>query len=275
MSDRIVKLALVQFQSVLGDTAASVEKACKMIDEAGKQGADLVIFPELATTGYHLATIGPDLATLTERVDGPSVTALREAAARNRVNLIVGISLEYDYQPGVPYNSSVIIDRDGNLMGTFDKVHLWAGERFWFRGGCDFPVFDMDFGRVGVMICYDAGFPEAARSLAMQGAEIIACPSAWCVQDKDIWETNMPCRALENTVFLAAVNRWGAEGDDLYMHGGSMVCNPRGHKLGQIEEEKEDILYVDVDLNDILKNRVTSPYMRDRRVDAYDMTMAY
>lgn len=161
------------------------------------------------------------------------------------------------------------------MQGSFDKVHLWALERFYFRAGHEFPVFDTEFGKVGIMVCYDMGFPEAARTLALKGAELIVCPSAWCVQDKDVWEINAPARALENTVFLGAVNRFGHEGDDLYMHGGSMVCGPRGGKMCQLTEEVEGILYADLDFDEVRKNRVTSPYLRDRRADVYGEVCAY
>ena len=135
-------------------------------------------------------------------------------------------------------------------------------------------MFDTEFGKVGIMVCYDMGFPEAARTLALKGAELIVCPSAWCVQDADVWEINAPARALENTVFLGAVNRIGHEGGDLYMHGASMVCGPRGGKIAQLGEE-EGILYADLDFDEVRKNRVTSPYLRDRRADAYGEVCAY
>jgi predicted amidohydrolase len=111
-------------------------------------------------------------------------------------------------------------------------------------------------GTVGIMICYDMGFPETARFLTLQGAEIIFCPSAWRSEDRDIWNLNIPQRALENTVFLAAVNRFGQEGDDLYLFGGSKVCNPRGQVLAEIKEEKEAILYCEIDLNEIIAQRL-------------------
>ena len=266
---KTVKLALVQFDGILGDVPANRDKAVKIIAEAAAKGADMVVFPELFSTGYHLNTIGPDIVDLTEDVDGPTVTALQEAARKGNCYVVAGLSLFHEV-PGVPFNSAVFINRDGSLQGVMDKVHLWALERFYFRAGNEYPVFDTEFGKVGIMICYDMGFPEAARMMALNGAEIILAPSAWCVEDRDIWEINVPARALENTVFVAAVNRFGHEGDDLYMHGGTMVCGPRGQKIAQIEEEKEDVLYVDLDMSLIAKNRVKSPYLRDRRPEVYE-----
>lgn len=269
-----MKLALVQFQSVLGDVEASMARALPMIDEAAAAGANMVVFPELFTTGYHLDTVGPRMTELAEPIDGPTVRALQEAARKNHVYIVAPIALLHGLS-GVPYNSAVFINSDGTVQGSFDKVHLWALERFYFRAGHEFPVFDTEFGKVGIMVCYDMGFPEAARTLALKGAELIVCPSAWCVQDADVWEINAPARALENTVFLGAVNRIGHEGGDLYMHGGSMVCGPRGGKMCQLTEGVEGILYADLDFDEVRKNRVTSPYLRDRRADAYGEVCAY
>lgn len=272
LEQRPVRLALVQFESVLCDTAANTAKACEMIARAGANGADLVVLPELFSTGYELSIVGPELANLVEDIDGPTVTALCDAARAANVNVIAGLALTHDL-PHVPYNSSVIIDRDGCLMGTYDKQHLWAGERFWFRSGSTTEVWDFDFGTVGVMICYDMGFPEVARMLALQGAELIVCPSAWCEEDHDVWDANTRCRALEETVFLAAVNRYGREGDSLYMGGHTLVCNPRGHVVDELKEEAEGVLYVDIDLADLAEARVVSPYLRDRRPDLYEDVM--
>ena len=175
--------------------------------------------------------------------------------------LIAGLALSKEQLPAVAYNSSVFIDRSGELMGTFDKAHLWALERFYFRSGSEFPVFETDFGKVGIMICYDMGFPEVARILALKGAELIVCPSAWCEEDHDVWNFN--------TVYLAAVNRFGTE-DALYMGGHTRVCNPRGAIMAELAEEAEGILYADLDFDALKRFRTASPYMRDRRPELYD-----
>ena len=185
--------------------------------------------------------------------------------------MVAGLALAYD-MAGVPFNSSVVIDRQGELLGTYDKQHLWALERFYFRSGCDCPVFDTDFGRIGVMICYDMGFPEVARMLALQGADLILCPSAWCQEDMDVWDVNAPARALENTAFVAAVSRYGVE-DQLVMPGHTKVCNPRGHVVAELAEEAEGVLHVELDLNEVVDYRQRSPYLRDRRPDLYDLVL--
>ena len=239
-----------------------------MIRQAGLDGSDMIMFPEMFTTGYELSIVGPRITELAEPVNGPTITALREAAKQAGVYVVAPIALYNDDLPGVPFNSAVLIDREGNVAGVYDKQHLWALERFYFRGGNGTPVFQTDFGTIGIMICYDMGYPEVARMLALQGAQIVLCPSAWCEPYHDVWDINVPARALENTVFLCAVNRYGRE-QDLYMGGHSKVCDPRGRVVAELPDEGEGVLNVEIDLADVVSNRQTSPYLRDRRPELY------
>lgn len=268
---RPVRLALVQFEAQLGQVRENTERACRMIAEAGAAGADLVLLPELFSTGYQLNAIGPVLGDLVESVDGPTVRALQQAARDAGCYVAAGLALTHELT-AVPYNSSVFIDREGNLLGTYDKQHLWALERFYFRSGAGGGVFETDFGRVGVMICYDMGFPETARMLALQGCDMLLCLAAWCEQDMDGWYLNGQSRGLENTVYVACVNRYGVE-EDLVMPGHSFVSNPRGHVVAELEGEAEGVLYADIDLADVAAGRMDGrypPYLRDRRPDLYD-----
>ena len=262
------KITLAQFESKLCDPPANVVKAIPMIRQAGLDGSDMIMFPEMFTTGYELSIVGPRITELAEPVNGPTITALREAAKQAGVYVGAPIALYHDDLPGVPFNSAVLIDREGNVAGVYDKQHLWALERFYFRGGNGTPVFQTDFGTIGIMICYDMGYPEVARMLALQGAQIVLCPSAWCEPDHDVWDINVPARALENTVFLCAVNRYGRE-QDLYMGGHSKVCDPRGRVVAELPDEGEGVLNVEIDLADVVSNRQTSPYLRDRRPELY------
>lgn len=262
------KITLAQFESKLCDPPANVVKAIPMIRQAGLDGSDMIMFPEMFTTGYELSIVGPRITELAEPVNGPTITALREAAKQAGVYVVAPIVLYHDDLPGVPFNSAVLIDREGNVAGVYDKQHLWALERFYFRGGNGTPVFQTDFGTIGIMICYDMGYPEVARMLALQGAQIVLCPSAWCEPDHDVWDINVPARALENTVFLCAVNRYGRE-QDLYMGGHSKVCDPRGRVVAELPDEGEGVLNVEIDLADVVSSRQTSPYLRDRRPELY------
>ena len=203
------KITLAQFESKLCDPPANVVKAIPMIRQAGLDGSDMIMFPEMFTTGYELRIVGPRITELAEPVNGPTITALREAAKQAGVYVVAPLALYHDDLPVVPFNSAVLIDREGNVAGVYDKQHLWALERFYFRGGNGTPVFQTDFGTIGIMICYDMGYPEVARMLALQGAQIVLCPSARCEPDHDVWDINVPARALENTVFLCAVTPTG------------------------------------------------------------------
>ena len=238
-----MKIALIQFEGAICEVEANTAHACDLIAEAAGNGADLVVLPELFSTGYNLDIVGPRILDLAERVDGPTVAALRAAARENNVYVIAGLALVKELLPAVAFN--------------------------YFRSGNELPVFDTEFGKVGVMICYDMGFPEVARILALKGAELIVCPSAWCEEDHDVWNYNTQCRALENTVFLAAVNRHGRE-NDLYMGGHTRVCNPRGAVIAELAEEAEGILYAELDFEQLKTFRTASPYLRDRRPDLYD-----
>lgn len=264
---RLVHLALAQFESTLCEPVINTKKACSMIEQAAGEGSDMVVFPELFSTGYHLNTIGSHLMDLAEPANGSTVCALQKAAQAAHCYVVAGLALTH-HLTGIPYNSSVIIDRDGSLLGTYDKQHLWSDEKAYFRPGQHTPVFDTDFGRVGIMICYDMGYPEVARMLTLQGADLIICLAAWCAEDVDVWEINVHARALENTVYLAAVNRFGREGD-LFMPGRTLVCNPRGRAVARLQEEKEGILHATVNLQDIAEFRTRSPYLRDRRPELY------
>ena len=261
-------LALVQFEGRVGEPANNTLHACELVRQAAKEGADMVVLPELFATGYNLDIIGPRIQELAEPIDGPTITALREVAAECGVYLIAGVALLKNLT-GIPYNSSVFIGREGQLVGTADKMHLWALERFYFRAGTEQPVFVTEFGAIGILICYDLGFPEDARMLALKGADVLLCPSAWCEPDHDVWNINTTCRALENTVFLAGVNRYAHE-SDLFLGGHTRLCNPRGGVIDELTEEGEGILHVTIDLDELPQYRKNSPYLKDRRPEIYD-----
>lgn len=264
---RNIKLALVQFESELMDVKANVKKALHFIDEASKEKADLIVFPELFTTGYNSELIGDNYFDLAETVDGPTITALSEAAKKNSINIVAPIDLERQ-MPGVIYNSAVVINRNGQVIGDYDKTHLWAGDRFYFTAGNRYPIFNLDFGKIGIMICYDGGFPEVSRILALQGAELILCPAAFPTWDKDMWDIYFKSRALENACFVAGINRVGKE-DKLHMFGNNKLVNPRGKVLLDAPIDVEEMQIAEIDLDDVFEFRKTVPFLKDRRIDTY------
>ena len=269
MDNRTVKIALIQFGGVLADTKANTEHAVELCTNAAKNGAQIICLPELFSTGYNLRLIGDKIPQMAQKLDGETITALRAVSKEYACCIIAPIALEKDI-PGVVYNSAVVLE-DGEILGVYDKNHLWAMERFYFRPGEAYPVFDTKYGRIGVMVCYDIGFPEVARILTLKGAEILFCPSAWTILDRDMWNLNIPQRALENNLFVAGINRYGQEGDALYMEGATKVCGPRGKVIGEIKEEKEDILYAELNMSEIIEMRAKSMYLHCRRPDQYGL----
>ena len=265
--ERKLKIALVQFESVLNAPEENARKACAFVTEAAGNGAQIVCFPELFTTGYQLDRIGPELAKTSERISGNTVSSLRRAAKENGCYVIAPLALEKE-MTGVLYNSAVFLDDEGGILGVYDKHHPCFTEGCYFRAGDGFPVFETKYGKIGIIICYDLGFPEAARILALKGAELIFCPSAWRVEDEDIWNLNIPQRALENQCFLAAVNRYGHE-DGLFLFGGSKVADARGRIIAESSTAGEEILYAEINLDSIKKERMELGYLRNRRPDTY------
>lgn len=244
-----------------------------MVRESAAKGAKIVCFPEMFNTGYNFQLIGDGFHNCGETIDGHTITRLQKVAKECACYVIAPITLEKKVK-GVFYNAAVVIDDEGVVLGDYSKHHLWAAERYYFHAGEDIPVFDTKYGKIGVMICYDAGFPETARILTLKGAELIFMPSAWRIQDWDMWKLNIPQRALENTLYVAGVNRFGHE-DDLYMFGNSKVADWRGRIIAESKEEKEEIVYAEIDLDQLTKARLDIHYLKDRRPDSYKLLSEY
>lgn len=264
---RRVTVGLAQMDCQLGQVASNIEKMGRFVEQAAAQGVQLLCFPELATTGYNPQLLGDRFAQLALTGDGPELAPLREAAREHDMWLVVPMA-ERRTLPGLPYNSAVVIDPQGRVAGSYAKAHLFAGERHWFRQGSEVSLFTGDFGTFGVLICYDAGFPELSRRLALAGAELLLLPSAWRVQDRRMWELNIAQRALENTLFFAGVNRVGREGD-LHLFGNSQVADPWGRVVAEAPIDEEELLVVQLDLDQVRAARQDIPYLRDRRPDLY------
>jgi len=229
---------------------ASCAKAEALIRKAASQGAQIVCLPEPITP-----------------TPGPTITHFSALAKELGIYIILPM-IEQGSIPGIIHNSAAFIDKKGSVQGVFRKVHAFATERYYFTAGNSYPVFNTEFGKVGIMICYDMGFPEVARILTLQGAEILFAPSAWCQEDEDIWDINIPARAIENQVFVAAVNRVGSE-EDLVMHGKSKVVDTRGKTLVEAARYQEDLVLATVDLDTLLPARRQTPYLKDRKPHTY------
>lgn len=248
-----MRVGFFQFQPRFGEVAANLDRI-----ETALRGvrADLVVLPELATTGYNFLS-REELAGLAEPVDGPSVARLRALARREGTTLVVGIAERGrppGAGPGTPerlYNSAVVLTPDGAPAGLYRKVHLFDREKLVFDDGdLGFPVFTLPGPaalKVGVMICFDWRFPESARTLALGGAELLAHPSnlvlPWC-------QRAMATRCLENLVFGITANRTGDEtrGDQaIAFTGQSQVLDPQGKVLTHADEAEEALRLVTID----------------------------
>jgi beta-ureidopropionase len=257
---------------------AMIDKHVDLIAEAAKQGAQVVCLQELFYGPYFCAEQQPRWYELTERVpDGPTTKLMAELARQHEIVLIVPV-YEEDLT-GVYYNTAAVIDADGRYLGKFRKMHIphcapgfW--EKFYFRpGNLGYPVFDTRVGKVGVYICYDRHFPEGARCLGLNGAEIVFNPSATVAGLSEyLWKLEQPAHAVANGYFVGAINRPGFEepwriGE---FYGQSYFCDPRGKMLAEGKRDGDDIVIADMDLDLIREVRNTWQFFRDRRPETYE-----
>lgn len=265
------KVAAVQMQSVVGDREANLEKARQLIGQAAQTGAKLVVLPELFAYDYVSFTDrDPKLFERAEALDGPTITAMQKAAKDFGVWLLPTV-FEKELA-GVCYDTAVLINDKGETVGKYRKTHIAllsspqsGQEKFFFKAGNQLPVFDTPFGRIGILICYDRGFPEAWRALVLKGAETILIPIT--TTDEDGFIEMAKTRCFENGVFGVFVNRCGQE-DWKSFFGGSAIVGPRGHVMAQAGGE-EAVLTADIDLAVIEEIRLRLPYLRDRRPELY------
>ncbi len=256
---------------------AMIEKHVALIAAAAKQGAQVVCLQELFYGPYFCAEQDARWYALTERVpDGPTIRLMAELAGQLEIVLIVPI-YEEDLT-GVYYNTAAVIDADGRYLGKFRKMHIphcapgfW--EKFYFRpGNLGYPVFDTRVGKIGVYICYDRHFPEGARCLGLNGAEIVFNPSATVAGLSEyLWKLEQPAHAVANGYFVGAINRPGFEepwriGE---FYGQSYFCDPRGRMLAVGKRDGDDIVIADMDLDLIREVRNTWQFYRDRRPETY------
>lgn len=275
-----VTVALVQM-SCSPSKDANVAKALARIADAADQGANIVCLQELFHGQYPCQTEDHVRFAEAEPIPGPTSEALAAAAKRHGV-AIVGSIFERR-AAGVYHNTSVVFDADGANLGRYRKMHIPDDplyyEKFYFTpGDLGFRAFATRFGAVGVCVCWDQWFPEAARLTALSGAEIIFYPTAigWLPEEREefgasqhsAWETMMRSHAIANGVFVCAPNRVGVEGK-LQFWGASFVSDPYGNVLARASHDAEETLLVECDLSRIDVVRTHWPFLRDRRIDAY------
>ena len=256
---RTVNIGLAQMRAQIGEVQANLENAVSMVRRAASMGADVVLLPELCFTGYQLDLLGDRLYTLSDEWRARIDDAMSAVTAECGVYAIAGLCVR---ENGLYYNAARLYDRCGRCAGEYHKAFAFAKERRYFTRGGGFPVFNTDFGKIGILICYDIGFPEPARYLCTAGAEIVFIPSAWRIQDENAWMLNVPSRALENQFFTVGVNHAGTFGD-LRLFGRSLVCGPDGKPVLQLGYDEQMLGMCTVDLDRVAQLRTEPGYVTD------------
>jgi N-carbamoylputrescine amidase len=279
----VTAIALVQLGGNI-DKAVNLDKIERLTTEAAAAGARIICLPELCTTTYFCTERDPRHRQLAEPIPGPAFTRASALAARLGVVLVFPL---YERAATALYNTAAVIGPDGQLMGKYRKNSLSniprseksgdtsSHEAFYFeQGDLGFPVFDTPFGlRLGILICYDRHFPEAARVLAMQGAHVILVPTCssrgWM---RDVWEVELRAHAVMNTVFVGGVNKVGIDvgGSRERLHFGSSVfVGPRGEVLASASADRDEWIQADVDAALVEEQRDHLGAFRERRPEAY------
>jgi N-carbamoylputrescine amidase len=282
---QVVRVGLAQM-ACSPDPAANLKKALARVTEAARRGAQIVCLPELFRSQYFCQEEDYARFELAETVPGPTTDALARLAAKLRVAIIVPV---FERRArGVYHNTAAILDAGGKMLGKYRKMHIPDDplyyEKFYFTpGDLGFRAWTTRHGRIGVLICWDQWYPEAARLTALQGAEILFYPTAigWHPREKaslgaaqhDAWETVQRSHAVANGCFVAAVNRTGHErpagGDGIEFWGQSFVAGPDGQVIARAGADTDEVVIADCDLERVEYSRTHWPFLRDRRVDAY------
>lgn len=274
------RLSLIQM-SAGPDPSATVDQTTELIKKAAREDANVICLQELFNTIYFCATVNQDYFRLAEEIPGPLTDRL--CALSKELSVVLLAPIFEKAAPGLYFNSMVVINSDGTLMGTYRKMHIPEDpgfhEKFYFApGDLGYKVFDTEYCKIGTLICWDQWFPEAARITALKGAELLVYPTAIGTlhteseldkqQFSDAWKTVQRSHAIANGCYVASINRVGAE-DASSFWGGSFIAGPFGELLAE-GDDLEGIVSAEIDLSAIEPHRQIWPFFRDRRVDSYN-----
>jgi N-carbamoylputrescine amidase len=288
MKSSIVKIGLMQ-SACSENPAANLKKTLSLAERAVAKGAQIICTQELFRSQYFCQSEDHKFFELAEKIPGPTTDAFQKFAKKHKVVVVAAVFEKR--AAGVYHNSAAIIDADGSLLGVYRKMHIPDDplfyEKFYFTpGDLGFKAWQTRYGKIGVLICWDQWYPEAARLTAMQGAEILFYPTAigWHPSEKAehgarqhaAWETIQRSHAVANGCYVAVPNRIGHEilsGDGIEFWGQSFIAGTSGEILAKASANKEEVLVVPVDLATVDATRTHWPFLRDRRIDAYgDLT---
>jgi N-carbamoylputrescine amidase len=277
-----VKVGIVQM-SCVQDKTSNFQKAVEKIKEAVRKGAQIVCLQELFTSLYFCDVEDYNNFQLAETIPGPSTEILQKIAMEN--NIVIIASLFEKRTQGIYHNTTVVIDADGTYLGMYRKMHIPDDpafyEKFYFTpGDLGYKVFATKFGKIGVLICWDQWYPEAARITSLMGAEILFYPTAigWSTaqdlptntEQYNAWQTIQRSHAVANGVHVVSVNRVGIEQNGaMKFWGGSFISNPFGTILSQASHDNEEVIVQEIDTSKTDSYRTHWPFLRDRRIDSY------
>ena len=286
---KIVRCGLIQCSNPLNDERrpvaeiqkAMVDKHVPLIEDAGRRGVEILCLQEIFNGPYFCPSQDPRWYEAAEAVPGPTTELVASIASRHRMAVVVPV---YEREmSGVLYNTAAVFDADGSYLGKYRKQHVpqvnpGFFEKFFFRpGNLGNPVFETRYAKVGVSICYDRHFPEGARCLGLNGAEIVFNPSATVAGlSQYLWKIEQPAHAVANGYWMGCINRVGVEApwNVGKFYGSSYFVNPRGETVAQAGEDDDELLVADVDLGLIDEVRSTWQFYRDRRPEAYGEIVA-
>jgi predicted amidohydrolase len=266
-----VNVACVQMEPHLLHVKENLDKMVCNIDKvmSEKPETNLIVFPELITTGYEC---NEEFQKFAETVpDGESMKRIGVCAKKHSVNIIYGFPERDSVLTDILYNSSTFIDSNGKVAGVYRKVHLFGNEKTYFRPGCEYPLLNTAIGKIGMMICWDTAFPEVARSYALQGAELIVISTNWEKPYEADWDLATCARALDNIIYIVAANRVGFD-VTLGFFGHSKIISPLGVPIQELNEETEG--YIAAQLDYALSLNLKADYytiFKDRRPDTYGL----
>ena len=273
-----VSLALIQM-ACGPDVLQNVEKSLQLVYRAADSGAQIVCLQELFSSRYFPQTVDVNNYALACEMPDQTIATMQRIAAEKRLVMIVPV---YECaQPGIYFNTAVVIDADGTIAGKFRKVHIPEGpqylEKYYFTpGNLGYPVFKTAYAKIAVGICWDEWFPEVARIYALKGAQIIFYPSAIgsepdhpAYSSQAAWETVIKSHGIANGLFVAAVNRVGRE-DEMTFYGGSFISNPFGEVLARGDNQSDQLVFAALDMKQIKDFRNIFQFFRDRRPETYN-----
>ena len=273
-------VALIQM-SCVADPARNVQTALSHVAQAARGGAKLVCLPELFRSLYFCQKQDYKCFQLAEPIPGPTTQLLSAAAKKHKITLVS--SLFEKRTGGLYHNTAVVFGPNGKILGTYRKMHIpddpGFNEKFYFTpGDTGFQPIDTPVGRLGILVCWDQWYPEAARLMALRGAQILIYPTAigWargekkdvCQTQRNAWQTIQRSHAIANGLFVLSINRTGRE-NNLDFWGTSFVSNPMGHVVAEASTHRTEIVRASLQLSETTTTRQHWPFLRDRRVDAY------